>query len=164
MAEISFKREIESLKLGDGQTFQGEGIIATRCFAWQPQTNSMAHGGSEVEYTYRVVRPLTAILTKVPEAQQGFREAISLHVQPLTQESSRVWIILALTNFIQGEAELQAFQDRIFLQDKPILENKLPARLPLDPRAEMPIRCDRLSVAYRRFLSRSGVRFGVIAA
>ena len=28
MAEISFKREIESLTLSDGDTFHGEGIIA----------------------------------------------------------------------------------------------------------------------------------------
>ncbi len=28
MAEVSFKREIESLKLKDGDTFHGEGIIA----------------------------------------------------------------------------------------------------------------------------------------
>ena len=28
MAELSFKREIESLRLGDGETFYGEGILA----------------------------------------------------------------------------------------------------------------------------------------
>ena len=135
---------------------QGEGIIATRCFAWQPQTNSLSHGGSQVEYTYRVVRPLTAILTKVPQAQAGFREAISLHVQPLGEEMSRVWIVLAMTNFKQSEAELRAFQDRIFLQDQPILENQVPRRLPLDPAAEIPVRCDRMSVAYRRYLAQRG--------
>jgi len=142
----------------------GEGILATRCFAWQPQTNSLAHGGSMVEYTYRVVRPLTAILTKVPEAQQGFREAISLHVQPVQEELSRVWIILALTNFVQPEEELRAFQDRIFLQDKPILENQVPRRLPLAAGTEHAMRCDRMSQAYRRYLSARGLRFGAITA
>ena len=142
----------------------GTGIIATECYAWQPQTNSLAHGGTDVEYTYRVVRPLTAILTKVPQAQQGFREAISLHVQPVAEEHSRVWIILAMTNFEQAEAELRAFQDRIFLQDKPILENQVPKRLPLAQGAELPVRCDRMSQAYRRYLSGQGLRFGVLAA
>lgn len=141
----------------------GRGILATGCFFWQPQTNSLAHGGSEVEYTYRVVRPLTAILTKVPEAQQGFREAISLHVQPLSQEASRVWIILALTNFIQGEAELQAFQDRIFLQDKPIVENQVPRRLPLAAEAELSMVSDRMSLAYRKYLKERGMTYGVIS-
>ncbi len=147
------------MKCGEG----GTGVIATECFAWQPQTNSLAHGGSEVEYTYRVVRPLTAILTKVPEAQQGFREAISLHVQPLEEEASRVWIVLALTDFDTSDEQLRAFQDRIFLQDKPILENQVPRRLPLEPGAELPVRSDRMSMAYRSYLRDTGLHYGVIS-
>jgi phenylpropionate dioxygenase-like ring-hydroxylating dioxygenase large terminal subunit len=142
----------------------GTGVRATECFFWQPQTNSLAHGGTEVEYSYRVVRPYTAILTKVPEGQEGFWEAISLHVQPLTEETSRVWLILALTNFVQSDDELRAFQDKIFSGDMPILQNQVPKRLPLAPGAEMPMRCDRLSQAYRRYLTERGVRFGVIPA
>ncbi len=139
----------------------GIGVIATQCFFWQPQTNSLAHGGTNVEYTYRVVRPLTAILTKLPELQGTFHEAISLHVQPVSEESSIVWIVLAMTNFEQSEAELSAFQDRIFLQDQPILENQVPKRLPLEPGAEMPIRCDRMSLAYRAYLRDQSLRYGV---
>jgi phenylpropionate dioxygenase-like ring-hydroxylating dioxygenase large terminal subunit len=140
----------------------GKGVLATKCYAWQPQTNSLAHGGSDVEYTYRVVRPLTAILTKLPQAQKDFREAISLHVQPVGEESSRVWIIMAMTNFAQAEDELRAFQDRIFLQDKPILENQVPRRLPIAPGMEVPVRSDRMSQAYRRYLLECGLRYGVI--
>jgi phenylpropionate dioxygenase-like ring-hydroxylating dioxygenase large terminal subunit len=150
---------VESWSDGAGS----EGLIATQCFAWQPQTNSLAHGGSEVEYTYRVVRPLTAILTKVPEAQQGFHEAISLHVQPLEEELSRVWMLLAMTDFGSDAAALRGFQDRIFLQDKPILENQTPKRLPLAPGAELPVRADRMSLAYRRHLRDLGLRYGVVS-
>lgn len=139
-----------------------QGIIATRCLFWQPQTNTLAHGGSEVEYTYRVVRPLTAILNKLPQAQQSFREAISLHVQPLDETASQVWIILAMTNFEQSDAALRGFQDRIFLQDKPVLENQVPLRLPLLANAELSIASDRLSVAYRRYLIQKNLRYGVI--
>jgi phenylpropionate dioxygenase-like ring-hydroxylating dioxygenase large terminal subunit len=146
---------------GDGAG--GTGVIATEYFFWQPQTNSLAHGGTMVEYTYRVVRPLTAILTKIPEAQGGFHEAISLHVQPVTQEASLVWILLAMTNFGQEEQQLREFQDRIFLQDKPIVESQVPKRLPLAPRAEMPIRSDRMSVAYRTYLRDLGLRYGAVA-
>ena len=152
-------RDYDVAEFDDGQG--GKGVLATRCFAWQPQTNSLAHGGSEVEYTYRVVRPLTAILTKLPLAQSDFREAISLHVQPVGEEQCRVWIILALTNFVQTEDELRGFQDRIFLEDKPILENQVPKKLPLDPGAEMPVRCDRMSLAYRRYLREKALRYGV---
>ncbi len=155
-------RDYDVAEFDDGEG--GKGLLATHCFAWQPQTNSLAHGGSEVEYTYRVVRPLTAILTKLPQAQSDFREAISLHVQPVEEELSRVWIILALTNFVQSEDKLRAFQDRIFMQDKPILENQVPRRLPLDAGAEMPVRCDRMSLAYRRYLRDKALRYGVVTA
>jgi phenylpropionate dioxygenase-like ring-hydroxylating dioxygenase large terminal subunit len=159
------RNEVRPYEVGpfdDGQG--GTGVIATRCLFWQPQTNSLAHGGCEVEYTYRVVRPLTAILTKVPDTGDGFHEAISLHVQPVAEESSRVWIVLALTNMIQDEQTLRAFQDRIFLQDRPILENQVPKRLPLAHRMEISVKADRLSLAYREYLRQSGLRYGVIVA
>jgi phenylpropionate dioxygenase-like ring-hydroxylating dioxygenase large terminal subunit len=73
-------------------------------------------------------------------------------------------MVLALTNFEQAEETLRAFQDRIFLQDQPILENQVPKRLPLMRRVEIPVRADRLSLAYRDYLRKSGLRHGVIAA
>ena len=82
--------------------------------------------------------------TKLPQAQRTFREAISLHVQPLEEESSQVWIMLAMTNFEQSDDELRNFQDKIFLQDKPILENQYPRCLPLPPEAS--IICGRPAV------------------
>lgn len=145
-------------------TEYGSGIWAKKCFAWQPRSNSMATNGSHVEYTYRVVRPLTAILTKEPEAQEGFHEAISLHLQPLTETMTRVWIILALTNFESSDEELRTFQDTIFLQDKPIVENQQPLRLPLIPGAEMSMAIDRMSLAYRRYLTEENLRYGVVTA
>lgn len=138
------------------------GIVATQCFAWQPQSNKLSTGGTWVEYTYRVMRPLTAILTKLPQAQSDFREAISLHVQPLTEESSAAWIVLAMTNFESSDDELRGFQDTIFLQDKPILENQVPLRLPLAARAEVFVHCDRMSRAYRNYLREVGLSFGVV--
>ena len=153
-------RDYEVAPFDDGEG--GRGLIATHCYAWQPRTNSLSESGTEVEYTYCVVRPLTAILNKLPESQQGYREAITLHVQPIEPELSRVWMILALTNFAQSEQELREFQDRIFLQDQPILESQVPKRLPLDPGMEMPVRCDRLSLAYRAYLRELGMEYGVI--
>ena len=46
----------------------------------------------------------------------------------------------------------------------PILENQYPKLLPLDPRAGTPIRSDRASITYRRWLSDLGVTYGVIPA
>lgn len=78
--------------------------------------------------------------------QPAFHEAISLHVQPL-QET---------------QAELRAFQDRIFTQDMLILENQVPKKLPLRLDTEQSVRCDRLSLAYHAWLRELGLRWGVI--
>jgi len=147
----------------DGLGAQGmEGVIATGCQAYQPQANLLAAGGVMVEYTYRVVRPLTAILTKLPQAPDGLTEAISLHVQPLDEEHAHAWIVLAMHNDSSSDDDLRAFQDRIFLQDLQILESQRPKRVPLEPGVEVPQRADRLSAAYRRMLKRVGLRYGVL--
>jgi phenylpropionate dioxygenase-like ring-hydroxylating dioxygenase large terminal subunit len=59
---------------------------------------------------------------------------------------------------------LRWFMQLIFSQDKPILENQLPKRLPLDPRAETPIRADKVAIAYRRWLQDHQVTYGAIPA
>jgi len=46
-----------------------------------------------------------------------------------------------------GTSLIRRFQQTIFAQDKPILENQYPKRLPLDPRAETPIRADKVAIA-----------------
>ena len=63
-----------------------------------------------------------------------------------------------------SETVIRKFQQTIFGQDKPILENQYPKLLPLDPRAETPIRADKVAIAYRRWLSDLGVTYGVIPA
>ena len=67
-----------------------------------------------------------------------------------------------MTNFVHTEEDLRAFQDRIFLQDQPIVENQVPLRLPLARDAEIHMGWDRMSVAYRRYLVERGMDYGVI--
>jgi phenylpropionate dioxygenase-like ring-hydroxylating dioxygenase large terminal subunit len=157
--------EVPDYKVGpfdDGLGGRGmQGVIATGCFAYQPLSNLLATDGSMVEYTYRVVRPHTAILTKLPQRQDGFNEAISLHVQPLDEENCLAWIILAMPDSESTDDEMRAFQDRIFAQDLAILESQRPKRVPLDPGIEIPQRADRLSAAYRRMLKQLGMSYGV---
>jgi phenylpropionate dioxygenase-like ring-hydroxylating dioxygenase large terminal subunit len=142
-----------------------QGVLATQCFAWQPKSSVHATGGSMVEYTYEVVSPYCAVLTKIPEASQvaiaNFKESIALFVCPVEPERSMVWFRLAMNDFASPDSELQAFQDTIFSQDKPVLESQKPKRLPLDPQAEMHSAADKVSVAYRRYLKRLGIQFGV---
>ncbi|MYM29081.1 Rieske 2Fe-2S domain-containing protein [Duganella sp. CY15W] len=138
----------------------GSGIWARQCRAFQPQASKAATSGSDIDYSYRVVRPLTAILTKHPAG--SIREAISLLLQPLTEVTTRVWIVMALNDFDASDDALRAFQDTIFLQDKPILESQHPARLPLTPGAEVSVACDRMSLAYRSYLKQQDLHYGVL--
>lgn len=71
-------------------------------------------------------------------------------------------MILSLLDDSSTESFIRRFQQAIFAEDKPILENQHPKLLPLDPRAETPVRSDRLAIAYRRWLSDLGVTYGVI--
>lgn len=54
------------------------------------------------------------------------------------------------------------WQDAIFAQDLPVVESQSPPELPLDPAAEVSMRCDRTAVTYRRWLRDLGMTYGVI--
>lgn len=140
------------------------GLRATQCKAWQPQSNLHSTAPAQVEYTYEVTGPYTAVLTKVPEsgtvAVQDWREAIALFVAPVEPERSVAWFRLAVADFDSPDAKLREFQDTIFRQDQPVLESQTPRRLPLDLRAELHTAADRASSAYRRHLARLGITFG----
>jgi phenylpropionate dioxygenase-like ring-hydroxylating dioxygenase large terminal subunit len=149
---------VEPFDDGEG----GQGIRAVQCRAWQPQASSNSAGGEMVDYSYRVLRPLTALLTKRAGAAAFANVAISLHLQPLTDIATRVWIIMALDDVHSSDGVLRQFQDTIFLQDKPILESQRPQRLPLLPGAEVSVASDKLSLAYRSYLKRQQLRYGVL--
>jgi phenylpropionate dioxygenase-like ring-hydroxylating dioxygenase large terminal subunit len=141
------------------------GLRATQCKAWQPQSNLHSTAPAQVEYTYEVIGPYTAVLTKIPEASSvavpDWRESIALFIAPVEPERSIVWFRLAVADFDSPDDKLRAFQDTIFRQDQPVLESQTPRRLPLDLRAELHTAADRASSAYRRYLSRMGITFGV---
>jgi len=123
-----------------------------------------AQGGADVDYSYEVNAPYTAVLTKLPlrapetpsaSPPQGdvgrlkngpaasaasvaladFRESIALFICPLTSETSRVWFRLAMTDFESPDTTLQTFQHTIFKQDQPVLESQSPKCLPISGHA-----------------------------
>lgn len=135
-----------------------EGVVARRVRVYQP--NGYGDGrGAEVEYTYKVLRPLTAYLLKESE---GPRFSILLAITPHDTTESTVWMWMAM-NYGHDipEADLIAWQDRIFAQDRPIVESQRPELLPLDLQAELHLRSDRTAIAYRRWLRQLGLTFGV---
>ena len=141
------------------------GLMATGCKAWQPQSTINSTAPAQVEYTYEVTAPYAAVLTKIPEAASvgidDYRESIALYICPIDAERSRVWFRLATADFERDDAALRAFQDTIFLQDKPVLESQRPKCLPLDLRAELHTVADKASSLYRRHLKMRGITFGV---
>lgn len=141
---------------------EDERLVATECKFWQPQFGLQSSGGAVVLYRYELARPLVAILTKLPEQAGDRCINIYLAVQPVEGDRCAAWILYAVNDLSKSAAQLRALQERVFLQDKPIVENQIPAQLPLVPGAEVPLPCDRLSIAYRRFLARKGVSFGVV--
>ena len=54
------------------------------------------------------------------------------------------------------------FQRKIFSQDVPIVESQRPELLPLDLQTELHLRSDRLAIAYRRWLKKLGLSYGVV--
>ena len=141
------------------------GVLATGCKAVQPRSSVHATTSAMVEYTYEVIGPYTAVLTKVPEAGSAaiadLRESIALFACPVTPESCEVWIRMAMNDFESPDHKLTDFQDTIFGQDKPVLESQRPRRLPLAAGAELHCAADKTAVMYRRHLAETGITFGV---
>lgn len=136
------------------------GFVATGCRAWQPRSNRLSTEGSWVDYRYELLGPYAALLTKLPQAQGGYRDEIALFVSPLDEDSSRVWFRMALTDFDSSDEQITAFQHAIFTQDQPVLESQRPKRLPLT--GEVHCAADRSSAAYRRYLKEQEITFGVL--
>jgi len=139
-------------------------VLATECRFFQPVASPTAEGGIMVDYTYKVSRPYTVALYKTNPVQPERMDYIALFVQPVDEDNCIAHPLLCYLKHDTNEAELRWFMQLIFAQDKPILENQLPRRLPLDPRAETPIRADASSVYYRRWLRSHNITYGAIAA
>lgn len=113
-----------------------------------------------VYYTYEVHRPLTVKFTK-RDQENGNRMSILLTVMPLNEQQTVAYGVISFnyeTNL--SDEEINQFQDLIFSQDKPIVENQKPEDLPLDLQMELSLKCDRVSIAYRQYLAEMGVKLG----
>ena len=137
-------------------------VLAQKCRVWQPISMPTAKEGYEVEYVYRVPHPYCAILYKANAADVDRMDVIALFIQPVGEEESNANMLLSVIDDQNSDTQIRSFQQMIFAQDKPILENQVPKRLPLDLRAETSVRCDATSTAYRRWLQKRDVRFGTI--
>lgn len=99
--------------------------------------------------------PFTATLTiHFPE---GRRQVIMNAASPVSALKTRLFVpITRDVNTHLTEADVQAFNLRIFEEDRRMVEAQKPERLPLDMALEGHIPADRSSIAYRRGLKRMG--------
>jgi len=138
-------------------TTTSDGIAADDIAVYQPDPYGTGEGDM-VHYIYRVPRPLTAYLAKQTRMT---RFSILFPITPVDENVSIAWFYMALDpGYDMPDEDIQAFHSAILAQDIPIVESQRPELLPLDLQAELHLRCDRTSIAYRKWLKELGMTFG----
>ncbi|WP_035720442.1 aromatic ring-hydroxylating dioxygenase subunit alpha [Bradyrhizobium sp. ARR65] len=138
-------------------------VWATNCRFFQPRIAVTESSGDFVKLTYRVPSPFAVMLYRACPSAPSRLDAIAMFIQPIEEELCRAQPVMFLVDVESAHNDLLTFEQVIFLQDRIVVENQRPLRLPLEPRAEIPTRADSSSVAYRRWLKEKGLRYGTIA-
>src|SRR5512134_47253 len=87
--ERSFKEEIESLKLGDGETFRGEGILAV--------TKALLQSGVAYVGGYQGA-PVSHLLDVMVQARD-YLDGLGVHVEACTNEAAAAALLGASINY-----------------------------------------------------------------
>ncbi len=122
-------------------------------------------------YSYSAFRPLAAYFSKRVRMINGAGEGAeapgerftSFFVSQPVDEVSCINRVVFAINFAPHLtlADMLPRQDLVYGQDRDIVETQRPERIPVDLRAELHHRSDRMGVAYRRFLAELGITYGV---
>jgi vanillate O-demethylase monooxygenase subunit len=106
---------------------------------------------------FEVFAPFTArLVIDYPEARQLW---LLNAASPVSARQTRMFCPLARNFDLDGSAqEVRDFNDRVFNEDRILVENQRPRDLPLDASGEVSIPADRSSVAYRRLLKGMGLK------
>src|SRR5204863_9387461 len=89
MAEVSFHKEIESLRLGEGETFYGEGILAV--------TKALLQAGVSYVGGYQGA-PVSHLLDVAVQAREYLR-GLGVHVEACANESAAAALLGASINY-----------------------------------------------------------------
>lgn len=124
---------------------------------YQPNPEGTGEAKS-VSYIYKIVRPLVAWFRKGDHSRQF---SIFLAVTPVEETRSIAWLGVARNYSPEvSNDELRRFQDDVMAQDVPMVESQRPQKLPLNLQQEFHFPCDKLAIAYRKWLKQIGLRFG----
>ncbi|RTE10586.1 aromatic ring-hydroxylating oxygenase subunit alpha [Paenibacillus whitsoniae] len=147
-------------EIDDYRVMEEDGVLRTEeIVVYQPDADGTGRGVNS-RYVYEVYGPLCVGLTKTDDRSDHiFR--LFLMVLPVT-ESQSVAYMLKQRNYAYDEPDevFIRFQDTLIEQDRVMVENQKPELLPLDLQAELHLKADRLSIAYRKRLREWGVTFG----
>ena len=135
-----------------------KGIHASNVKVFQPNPDGTNKSG-EVVYDYHVHSPFVASLGKDVSKKKRF--VLVFYVTPISETESMIYT-LTLMNFGKLDDKIvRDYQDFITAQDVPIVESQRPELLPMDLQEELSIRSDKISIAYRRYLKKLNISFGV---
>lgn len=137
-------------------------FITSKIPVYQPNSDGRSKGGYS-DYVYEILNPTTARFTKTTEGSDD-EFTILVAVNQEGKEQSRVFMLLTRNyDLDQPDDSFIEFQDIIFYQDLDVVESQKPELLPLDLQAEMHLKSDALTIAYRRWLDELGVENGTMA-
>lgn len=127
---------------------------------WYPPTKSMA------TYSYRVSNPYSIILIMHRPTAEGEKpryDYVGVFTQPTSEET---FIIHKMFAGVKEDwmqlAPYRAEQQWLGVQDKYVIEKHNPKKLVLDEGFEQSTSVDSASLAYRKWLRETNVRYGVI--
>ncbi|MFD1848556.1 aromatic ring-hydroxylating oxygenase subunit alpha [Oceanobacillus bengalensis] len=136
-------------------------FVTSKIPVYQPNADGRSKGGYS-DYVYEILNPTTARFTKTTE---GSDEEFTILVAVNQEDNEQTKVFMLLTrnyDLDQPDDPFIEFQDTIFYQDLDVVESQKPELLPLDLQAEMHLKSDALTIAYRRWLDELGVENGTI--
>ncbi|WP_139367374.1 aromatic ring-hydroxylating oxygenase subunit alpha [Metabacillus halosaccharovorans] len=147
-------------EISDYQVYQKDGVlISDEIDIYQPDPDGRGHG-VHAKYTYKVFQPLCAGFRKSIDDSDEFFD-LYLIVLPINEKKSKAYMVMERNYALEEDENIFIqFQDLLIEQDRIIVENQKPELLPLDLQAELHLKSDRVSIAYRKFLMEVGLTFG----
>jgi phenylpropionate dioxygenase-like ring-hydroxylating dioxygenase large terminal subunit len=134
-----------------------EGLWARNYLVYERDSDGTGIGGLR-SYDLLAMRPFSFYTGKATEFG---RFAIFITLTPVDNTKTTQWFLSA-TNYAKqiSVEDFARFHDPIMYEDMGIVESQRPELLPLDLHAELHLRCDRITVAYRQWLKSLGMRYG----
>ncbi len=147
-------------EISDYQVHYRDGIlISDEIDIYQPDPDGRGHG-VQAKYTYKVYHPLCAGFRKTIDDSDEFFD-LYLVVLPVNEQKSKAYMVMERNYAVEEDENVFIqFQDLLIEQDKVIVESQKPELLPLDLQAELHLKSDRVSIAYRKLLKEVGLTFG----